>query len=159
MGEDIRDRRRPAHFPGQEAGNRSTLFFVTVCTHDRRPVLANAAGHAALLDAWAKARWCYVGRYVIMPDHVHLFCAPAAHPPESLARWVACWKSIVARNWPDAGIEKLWQRDFWDTQLRRGDSYSAKWEYVRSNPVRAGLVAMSEEWPYQGEVRQFMWHD
>ncbi len=27
-----------------------------------------------------------------------------------------------------------------------------KWEYVRDNPVRHGLVASAEEWPYQGEI-------
>jgi hypothetical protein len=32
------------------------------------------------------------------------------------------------------------------------ESYSLKWDYVRMNPVRAGLVAKSEDWLYQGEV-------
>ncbi|MCX7916496.1 MAG: hypothetical protein N3A53_09385, partial [Verrucomicrobiae bacterium] len=54
---------------------------------------------------------------------------------------------------------ELWQRDFWDTQLRRGESYSAKWEYVRYNPVRAGLVSDPADWPYQGELNILEWHD
>ena len=38
-----------------------------------------------------------------------------------------------------------WQSDHWDTRLRSGESYDAKWEYVRNNPVRAGLVKTAEE--------------
>ena len=34
----------------------------------------------------------------------------------------------------------IWQRHFWDTQLRRGESYDQKWDYVMQNPVRAGLA-------------------
>ena len=42
-------------------------------------------------------------------------------------------------------------RDF-DHVLRNDESYAQKWEYVRENPVRAGLVAEWHEWPYQGEI-------
>jgi len=36
-----------------------------------------------------------------------------------------------------------------DRLLRSDESLSAKWEYIRQNPVRAGLVADPDEWPYQ----------
>jgi len=42
----------------------------------------------------------------------------------------------------------VWQKSFWDVQLRRGKSYDAKWEYVRANPVWHGLVSQPEDWPY-----------
>jgi len=41
---------------------------------------------------------------------------------------------------------------FFDHLLRNDESYAQKWEYVRENPVRAGLVHCSEDWPYQGEI-------
>jgi REP element-mobilizing transposase RayT len=62
---------------------------------------------------------------------------------------------IASAKWPDP----LWEQDCWDTQLRRGENYSAKWEYVRRNPVRAGLCARPEEWPFQGEMKVLRWHD
>ena len=46
----------------------------------------------------------------------------------------------------------LWQPGFFDHVLRHDESYSQKWEYVRENPVRAGLVVRADEWPYQGEL-------
>ena len=53
----------------------------------------------------------------------------------------------------------LFQRDCWDRQLRTGESYAQKWEYVRNNPVRKGLVAHADEWPYQGQVNVLEWHE
>ena len=45
-----------------------------------------------------------------------------------------------------------WQKGFFDHVLRSDESYAQKWEYVRDNPVRAGLVKKWEDWPYWGEV-------
>lgn len=152
------DRKRPAHLPAFEHHNRAIIQFVTVCTKDRRPLLATPEAHQTILAAWRAASFYLVGRYVIMPDHVHLFCAPATNPSESLARWVGFWKSHAARHWPAPSVGKLWQRDSWDTQLRATDHYGAKWTYVRENPVRAGLVGAADAWPYQGELHELRWH-
>jgi REP element-mobilizing transposase RayT len=50
----------------------------------------------------------------------------------------------------------IWQEQFFDHVLRSGESYSQKWEYVRQNPVRAGLVASADEWSWQGELESLM---
>ena len=34
------------------------------------------------------------------------------------------------------------------------ESYEQKWSYVRENPVRAGLVAVADDWSWQGEVER-----
>jgi putative transposase len=147
-------RKRPAQWPTFENGNQSVLVFVTVCTHERRPLLANPRMHAELVAAWQLSNWA-VGRYMIMPDHLHLFCSPTVFPPAGLRQWVSYWKSLTALH-----VEgKLWQRNCWDRQLRSGESYSEKWQYVRQNPVRANLVKASDDWPYQGELNILRWHD
>jgi REP element-mobilizing transposase RayT len=92
-----------------------------------------------------------------MPDHIHLFCAPAELHPLPLADWVEFWKSQVARTWFDRSDAPIWQRHFWDRQLRRQENYDQKWEYVLQNPVRAGLVVRPEDWPYQGELNVLRW--
>src|SRR6266576_2708973 len=51
----------------------------------------------------------------------------------------------------------IWQRDFWDTQLRRSENYDSKWQYVVDNPVRAGLAREADEWPFQGELSFLPW--
>jgi len=46
----------------------------------------------------------------------------------------------------------LWQPGFFDHLLRNDESYAQKWEYVRQNPVRAGLVDSAAAWRYQGKI-------
>jgi putative transposase len=151
-------RKRPAHFATVESGFRSKIIFLTVCTNRRRPLLANKDAARRIVDAWQAADLWRVGRYVIMPDHIHLFCAPGTLVATQLKNWMAFWKNHTSRAWPVRKQLPLWQRDYWDRQMRRGDSYSAKWEYVRSNPVRHGFVARAEDWPYQGELNTLEWH-
>ena len=128
-------------------------------TQDRKPILARPGVHDLLKAAWREADGWVVGRYVIMPDHVHVFCAPGAAPYPAVKKWAAYWKSLAASRWPHPEDGKVWQRDCWDRQLRRGESYTEKWEYVLRNPVRAGLAPYQAAWPYQGELNTLMWHD
>jgi len=150
-------RKHPVHLPVSEWHNRPVIIFLTVCTKDRKPILHQPRIHNLLLAAWnARPTWL-VGRYVIMPNHIHLFCAPAEQPVHALKKWVAFWKSVAARSWPYPDQLPVWQRHFWDTQLRRDENYSSKWEYVRQNPVRAGLVTREDDRAFQGELNVLAW--
>ena len=121
-------RRNPIHLPVSGRAGDPVIIFITLCTKDRQPHLATEIMHALLREVWADAeRWC-VGRYVILPDHLHLFCAPAPENETPLASWIRYWKSTVSRQW-HALVETstpLWERHFWDRQLRSGESYSQK---------------------------------
>ena len=152
-------RKRPAHFPTVESGFRSVIIYLTVCTRLKRPLLANDQAARLIIDAWQAAEFWGVGRYVIMPDHIHLFCAPNIFPPPPLKNWIAFWRNRVTRAWPNRDQIPIWQREFWDRQLRRGESYAEKWAYVENNPVRHGYVACAKDWPYQGELNVLPWHD
>jgi REP element-mobilizing transposase RayT len=91
-----------------------------------------------------------------MPNHVHLFCAPNGFDAPALDRWMRYWKSLVTRTIGKCRGE-LWQRHHWDRQLRRGESYEEKWEYVRNNPARHGYVTDASDWPYAGELNELRW--
>jgi REP element-mobilizing transposase RayT len=80
-------RKHPPHQPVREAFNLPIIVFLTVITKGRKPVLADTEAHLSLLNAWRAAKTWLVGRYVVMPDHVHLFCSPAALVPEPLIKW------------------------------------------------------------------------
>jgi putative transposase len=136
------------------------VFFVTACTHRRRPLLAVDAVNNALVlfsrRAYAE-RNIAVGRYVLMPDHVHLFvCGP---PDFELGRWIGmlkqCLEKALLASASPAGrrLQKpFWQRGFFDHVLRSEESYAQKWDYVRDNPARAGFVIDPDDWPYAGEI-------
>ena len=153
------ERRYPARHILDDVGNRANIAFVTVCTRNRRRLLAHDEIHELLLRFWREGSHWLVGRYVVMPDHLHLFCAPAIRPVTNVRDWVAYWKSMTTRYWPHADQKPIWQREAWDRQLRHGDSYDAIWDYVRNNPVRHGLASRAEDWPYQGELHPLPWHE
>jgi putative transposase len=126
------------------------LFFVTFNTHHRRRLLANAQVNNELVT-FAKSgeqRAIAVGRYVIMPDPLHIFVS--GHQDFLLTQWVRLLKralsKVISQSRPH------WQKGFFDHPIRHRESYSEKWEYVRQNPVRAGLVGTPKDWPWQGEI-------
>jgi putative transposase len=127
------------------------LYFVTFCTRDRRPLSSLTQAQIALENYARKGLNEFniaVGRYVVTPDHIHLFVRGG--PNFSLSNWVAGLKRAIAIALEIRG--KIWQPTFFDHILRSDESYAEKWNYVGQNPVRARLVARAEEWPYQGEV-------
>jgi REP-associated tyrosine transposase len=123
------------------------VYFLTACVLNRQPLLANQKAHDSFVEFARRAteHGVWVGRYVLMPDHLHLFAAfgPAAPP---LSEWMKGLKHSVSK----LGIR--WQKGFFDHVLRSSESYQQKWDYVLQNPVRAELVRDSRDWPYQGEV-------
>jgi len=151
-------RKHPAHQPLFACGNQTAIVFVTINTHQRENILAKPDAAKAIVAAWTEATTWLVGRCVIVPDHLHFFCAPR-DPTVTLKRWVKFWKSRASQYWPRPEEQPIWQLDFWDTQLRRGESHSEKWDYVWRNPVRKGLVEKPEDWPYAAALNVLMWHE
>jgi hypothetical protein len=45
-----------------------------------------------LVKAWEPTDHWKVGKYVVLPDHLHLFCSPMMGGRVSLARWVSLEK-------------------------------------------------------------------
>ncbi len=130
------------------------VYFLTACTLERRAILANQEFHAAFVNFGGNAstHGVLVGRYVIMPDHLHLF---AAFGPDSLSlsEWIRALKRALAKELRQMGTAReCWQKGFFDHVMRSEESYEQKWLYVVQNPVRAGLVQGQRDWPYQGEI-------
>ena len=131
-------------------------YFVTACTAGRAARLANDDFHVIALEVWANcvrlSGWA-VGRYVVMPDHVHFFAGDVSGG-RTMSKFVGKWKEWTAKYAAQrlGHALPLWQPEFFDHVIRTSESYEQKWEYVRDNPVRAGLATTSEEWKYQGEL-------
>jgi REP element-mobilizing transposase RayT len=132
------------------------ILFITTYTNGRRKILASAETAPILVEEWHHAYerhgW-HIGRYVVMPEHVHFFCAPG-NDAKNLSQFMKCWK-----EWTSKRIKRtcdldgvVWHAEFFDHLLRSHESYAQKWDYVLQNPVRAGLVQNINEWPWQGEV-------
>lgn len=130
------------------------VLFVTACAHQRKRLFDNERVHQAFKEfaEQALARGIFVGKYVLMPDHIHLF---VAFSPDAMtiSAWVKSLKNSLSKTLRERGIPAPhWQKGFFDHVLRSEESYSEKWDYVAQNPVRADLVKHSDDWPYCGEI-------
>lgn len=135
---------------------RHPILFLTTVTADRKPFLANRNAFEILTETWqhsANLDGWFVGDYLLMPDHVHLF-ARRASDAKTLSEWMETWKSLSSRRLKAALqlATPLWQKDYFDRFLRSADNYSEKWDYVAMNPVRKGLCAKPEDWPWKGRI-------
>ena len=87
-----------------------------------------------------------------MPDHLHAFVVIDGSRLK-LSAWMKSLKGALSSELRGTGgTGPYWQKGFFDHILPSGDSYSAKWQYVRENAVRAGLAPRWEQWPYLGEI-------
>ncbi len=129
------------------------LYFVTLCTLHRQRIGDLRIAQCALEQYGALALEKFdiaIGRYVIMPDHLHLFVRGG--PDFVLGEWVKGLKRAISTALNANQHQIVWQPGFFDHILRNDESYSQKWEYVYENPVRAGQVQFADQWPYQGEI-------
>jgi REP element-mobilizing transposase RayT len=95
-----------------------------------------------------------------MPDHVHLLLSPRRDEdgwPFRLVNILQCLKSATAHR-----INKLllisgpvWEEESFDHVLRSDESLKEKCEYIRQNPVAAGLVQNPEEYRWLWVSPQF----
>jgi putative transposase len=109
-----------------------------------------------MLDAiWSDDATAWLmGDYLIMPDHLHGFCAPNSTVIE-LERWIAYWKFRFTRI---ARMKSArWQRSAFHHRLRSRDEYQKKWFYMMENPMRKGLVDHWQDWPWRGKVHNLTW--
>jgi putative transposase len=150
------------------------VYFITACTEKRRMLLANAGMHESFRRFCEEGltRGVFVGKYVLMPDHLHLFVTLGEEYKSAVERcnedpvaavcdrrifplsdWMKSLKNSLSKTLRQMGVAAPhWQKGFFDHVMRSEESYSAKWVYVSENPLRKKLVDRAEEWPYQGEI-------
>jgi REP element-mobilizing transposase RayT len=85
-------------------------------------------------------------RYVVMPDHLHLIWVGADASSDQLKATKFFRRYSAAR----------WQKQAHDHVLREAErergAFANVCDYLGQNPVRAGLVASANDWPYAGSL-------
>src|SRR5206468_9870968 len=164
--EKYRYRRRLPHLQKADAD-----LFITFCTGGRRVLPERArdlvlehclregglkplAGHCvarAPSPAIIHTPRIHLHAVVVMPDHVHLLLRPLRDEdgwPFPLVDILQCFKGATAHR-----INRLlgtsgpvWEEESFDHVLRSDESLKEKCEYIRQNPVRAGLERRAEDY-------------
>ena len=129
---------------------KAGMWFVTATVEGFEPVFADHQTARLVLEHLNRYRTKHQIRlhdYVVMPSHVHLIVETK---PESgsLSEFMRDFKKGVshalARQWHN-GLG-LWMDRFDDLLLASEETYRFKAEYIRWNPVKAGLSQRPEEY-------------
>lgn len=125
------------------------LFHIRIALdrEKQQRLLTTAPLARALLDSArfyeARQHW-HITLFLLMPDHLHALLSFAGDEP--MSKVIGDWKHFQTHK---HGI--VWQEGYFDHRLRddeRGKQLSAKMNYIRQNPVVAGLCTRAEDWPW-----------
>jgi putative transposase len=144
-----------------------SIYHITFVTWDRLEL--NEAARQLVLDAclFFNFKRYEVFAVVVMHDHVHLLIKPwekretdssDAYPAEywSISSIMHSIKSYTSKQIPKVmrHIGTVWAQESYDHIIRDEEEFKDTWEYIRQNPVKAGLSASPEEYPYLWESNQ-----
>jgi putative transposase len=135
------------------------IFFFTVTLEDRTASTLTEQIHLLRNAYRAVARSLPFETVAIcvLPDHLHALWQLPPSDADFSARW--SWiKSAFSRDM-SASMQRsaskrakrekgIWQRRFWEHQIRDEDDLERHVEYIHYNPVKHGLVSCVAEWPY-----------
>jgi putative transposase len=124
-------------------------FFVTSVTWQRLPIFRVEARARLLIEVLLGYRdqgRYLVHEFVVMPDHIHLLLTPSGEV--SLEKAVQFIKGGYSYRLGKVEKIQLWQESFTSHRIRDAEDYERHSEYVRLNPVRAGLVQEATSYPF-----------
>ncbi|MEG4938725.1 REP-associated tyrosine transposase [Microcoleus sp. F4-D5] len=129
------------------------VYFITFNTWEKleltpaaRQVVVNAC---KFFDRQRYQIFCLV----VMPDRVHMLMQPLAKSDYkfwSLSSILHSIKSYSSKQIPKVmkHIGTVWQDERHDHIVRDEREFQVFWEYIRQNPVKAGLSVTPEEYPF-----------
>ena len=127
---------------------RDKSYSVTFCTRRRREMSPTTRDIVLACCIGEHRKHCWLHCGVVMPDHVHLVLTP--HDGVDLTMLVGQIKGrllfLINRERNRRG--SFWQRDSFDHIVRADEDLEKKIEYVCGNPVRKGLVAKCDDYPW-----------
>ena len=103
---------------------------------------------------------------VVLPDHLHILMVLPADDADFSARVRKLKREFIAALRQQAGIRvqinakgeaNIWQRRFWEHLIRDEQDYRNHVDYIHINPLKHGLVARVQDWPFSSfhhHVRQ-----
>ena len=137
------------------------VYFVTICTAEKRCILSRIPVGGGVLDAPKTELSAHgkivektildidrqysdlsIDKYVIMPNHIHLLIsvtdngASRTPPPTAANARIPSVISTLKRFTNKACGISLWQRSYYEHVVRNEDDYREIWDYIDTNPAR-----------------------
>ncbi len=128
-----------------------TSYFVTTKAFQNRALFrAKEIAETVLetLEHYRSRGEYLLHEFVLMPDHLHVLITPSSiNSLEKAMQFIKGGSSYRLNQQRGQKID-LWNAGFHDWTIRDAADWTAKAEYIRWNPVKAGLVERPEDWPY-----------
>ena len=117
---------------------------------------------SALRHAIAKTREHFpfeIVAWVVLPDHMHALWALPENDGDYAVRWAMIKRlaaqalrnampPVASKSMQARGEIGLWQRRYWEHQIRDENDLHRHIDYIHFNPVKHGLVTNLSEWPH-----------
>ncbi|ULJ61508.1 REP-associated tyrosine transposase [Wielerella bovis] len=141
---------------------QGALYFFTVVTYQRRPILTNTDVMPVLKAAFKTVQQKYpfkIMALVVLPDHLHTIW----QMPENDANFSIRWNQIKRYvshhckhydnlNKTTSEIKKrqssFWQQRFWEHCIRDDEDFANCMDYIHYNPVKHGYVQAAKDWRF-----------
>ena len=93
--------------------------------------------------------------YVVMANHVHVFLKPKrTHSLEDITKRIKGYTARQANVLIGRTGQKFWQDESYDHWSRDEKEFFRIVDYIENNPVKAGLVATPQAWPWSSAAER-----
>jgi putative transposase len=122
-------------------------------TSEENLLLGNPAIAQMILEAIEHrvktGKWI-VYRFIIMPNHIHLFMSVLKSTLKESLEDFKRWTGHQAAKLVELPNDRFWQDEWFDHWSRSDEQDDQIEAYIFDNPRKAGLVKRSEDWKYGG---------
>jgi putative transposase len=133
----------------------ATYFFtLTLQERGSRHLVDHVAALRAAFTAVKVRRPFQIDAMVVMPDHLHALWTLPEDDADFATRWMLIKKAFTLATASDVprrgskGERSLWQRRYWEHQIRDKDDFARHVDYIHFNPVKHGFVQRAGDWPH-----------
>ena len=132
--------------PTRESTRQSgQTYFVSSQTAERKPFFRHERWAELFLNVLEHYRASYLlHAYVLMPDHIHLLLSPLESLEKAMQNIKGGFSFRVKKELGWQG--EVWQKGFSDHRIRDIQDWERHIEYIRMNPVKAGLCEKPEDY-------------
>jgi len=142
-------------------------FFFTVVTHKRINYFSNKSNINLLRKAfhYVKNKHPFaIEAIVVLPDHLHTLWQLPENDSNYSLRWrlIKHYVSSHIKTSSNHRREKqVWQRRFWEHEIRNEIDWRNHMDYIHYNPVKHGYVTLAQEWEYSSicKAMEKGWYD
>ena len=105
-----------------------------------------------------------IDAHVILPDHLHFMWTLPDGDWDFSTRWrliksyftnkcASEYKNNISKSRQKKKEQAVWQRRFWEHQIRDNKDFANHVEYIHYNPVKHGLAKVARDWDHSSFLR------